>query len=101
MKKQISLKEAKRIVREYPNDEYYIQANYSMYFHPEIGMTDNSMQLYEKWHRCKEIVTESNKGKVKIHPYLFYREFDGKCMTKCYRKYAAKINKKKQLRKTK
>lgn len=59
MKREITIEEARGIIEEYPTDESYIEIHYSMGFHPEVGMTDNSIQLHEYWHRCKEIVDEN------------------------------------------
>ncbi len=61
-KRVVEYKEAKEIIEEYPEDEYYIQAYYRMWFSPNVGMDDNSIDLHHFWHKCKQLVNkvESN-----------------------------------------
>jgi hypothetical protein len=60
-KRDVFYEEAKSIIEEYPEDEHYIQANYSMWFHPSVGMDDNSIELHRFWHLCRRLVEDYEK----------------------------------------
>jgi len=60
-KREVSYEEAKSIIDEYPEDEHYIQTNYSTRFHPSVGMDDNSIDLHQFWHACKKLVDDVEK----------------------------------------
>jgi hypothetical protein len=60
-KREVFYEEAKSIIEEYKEDEHYIQAHYSMWFHPSVGMDDNSIDLHHFWHSCKRLVEDTEK----------------------------------------
>ena len=61
-KRVVTYEEAKSVIDEYPEDEHYIQKNYCMWFHPSVGMDDNSINLYNFWHQCKKLVDKVSKN---------------------------------------
>lgn len=55
--------EAKELMNEYPEKDWYIQENYRMWMSPGFGMDDNSIDLSYHWRKCKELVEQVEKLK--------------------------------------
>lgn len=58
--------EAIETIKEYPEVEMFIDANYAQRMAPGFGMDDNSIELSWYWHECYKLVNpttnDTNKG---------------------------------------
>lgn len=53
--RKISYEEAKKVIDEYPEQEWYV-SNSQMSYSPDVGMNDNSVELCIYWNKCAKIV---------------------------------------------
>lgn len=59
MKKEIVIEDALKVIKNFPDEDDFIQHYYSMRYCPYLGMDDNSIELAAYHRRCKIIVESS------------------------------------------
>jgi len=62
---EISLKEAKEIIKKYPEVDSFIDAHFRQWTSGHNEYCDNSFELSEQWNKCMEII-KNDKNKYEI-----------------------------------
>lgn len=61
MKKEITLEEAQEVIKEFPDQDEYVQAHYQQYL-VQGEHSDNTCETHYYWRQCKDIVDKNTSS---------------------------------------